>query len=184
MPKWLARFMMWLLRMRVVDHNEEWPPKTVVAVAPHTSFRDFPYGIYSRRIIGVYIRFVGKAELFKWPIGPILKWMGGVPVDRSKRGNFVERVAAIFDERESFHLCVALEGTRMRVEKFKTGFYYIAKTAGVPIVACRFDFGNRKIEFSEPFYPTEDVEADLEYFYDHFDGVEGLVKERSFRRLS
>ncbi|MEM8584592.1 MAG: 1-acyl-sn-glycerol-3-phosphate acyltransferase [Bacteroidota bacterium] len=184
MPRWFAQFMIWILRMRVVDHNDEWPPKTVVAVAPHTSFRDFPYGIYSRAIIGVYIRFVGKAELFKGLIGAVLKWMGGVPVDRSKRGNFVERVAAIFDERESFHLCVAIEGTRKPVQKFKTGFYYIAKTAGVPIVPCRFDFGNRKIEFSKPFTPTENAEADLEFFYDHFDGVEGLKKVRSFYRSS
>ncbi|MEM6878521.1 MAG: 1-acyl-sn-glycerol-3-phosphate acyltransferase [Bacteroidota bacterium] len=182
MPSWFARFMLWLLRMRVVDHNSEWPPKTVVAVAPHTSFRDFPYGLYSRSVLGVDIKFVGKAELFKGPIGAILKWLGGVPVDRSKRGNFVERVAAIFDERESFHLCVAIEGTRKPVQKFKTGFYYIAKTAAVPIILCRFDFGNRKIEFSKPFWPTDDVEADMEFFYQHFDGIEGLKKSGSFYR--
>lgn len=181
MPAFLGRFFLRLLRMEIVDHNHgDWPKKCVVPTGPHTSNWDFPYGVFSRSAVGVYIRFVGKSSLFKFPLGPILRAMGGVPVIRSKRTNFVEGVAKIFKEREAFRLCLAMEGTRSKVSKFKTGFYYIAKEANVPLVFCRFNFAARKIEFSKPFWPTEDIRADFDYIYRHFDGIKGLVAENSF----
>ncbi|MEL7161831.1 MAG: acyltransferase, partial [Bacteroidota bacterium] len=112
-PAWLARFMLRLNGMRVVDHNAgNWPKKYVLPTAPHTSNRDFPYGIYSRPIVGEWINFVGKSSLFKWPLGPVLKWMGGVPVVREKRTNLVDAVANHFREMDEFRLCIAVEGTR------------------------------------------------------------------------
>lgn len=167
--------------MRIVDHNDgDWPAKCVVPTGPHTSNRDFPYGLYARAVVGKYIKFVGKAELFKFPLGPILKALGGVPVVRSKRTNFVQGVAKIFRERDEFKLCLAMEGTRKKVDRFKTGFYYIAKEAGVPMVFCRFDFANGVIEFSKPFWTTDDIRADFDFIYRHFDGAKGLVPENSF----
>jgi 1-acyl-sn-glycerol-3-phosphate acyltransferase len=181
MPASLARFMLRLNGMKIVDHNQgNWPKKCVVPTGPHTSNRDFPYGVYSRAAVGKYIQFVGKSTLFKGPMGAILRWLGGVPVERTKRTNFVQAVANVFEEREEFRLCLAMEGTRTKVEKFKTGFYYIAKTANVPMVFCKFDFGNGKIEFSKPFYTTDDVKADMDFIYRYFDGVKGLVPENSF----
>lgn len=181
MPAWLAKFMLRLNGMKIVDHNNgNWPDKCVVPTGPHTSNRDFPYGIYARAAIGVYIRFVGKSSLFKGPLGVILRAMGGVPVVRNKSTNFVQSVANVFNERDQFHLCVAMEGTRSKVSKFRTGFYYIAKTAEVPMVFCKFDFGNGIIEFSKPFYPTDDLKADMDFIYRHFDGVKGLAPENSF----
>lgn len=173
--------MLRLNRIRVVDHNDgDWPAKAVVAVAPHTTNRDFPYGLYARAVLRQPIGFVAKASLFKGLAGPILRSLGGVAVERSRRTNFVQAVANVFHERERFLLCVAVEGTRTKVQRFKTGFYYIAKTAGVPIILTRFDFGNRKLEFSKPFYPTDDVRADMDYVYRHFDGIKGLRPENSF----
>ena len=181
MPKWLAKLMLRLLGMKIVDRNAgDWPDKYVLPVVPHTSNRDFPYGIYSRAIIGEYIRFVGKSSLFKWPLGPILRWMGGVPVVREKRTNFVDSVVKIFNERDSFKLCIAIEGTRKKVTHFRTGFYFIALKAKVPLVFCRFDFEKGVIEFSKPYHLTGDVRKDFDYLYRHFDGIKGLVPENSF----
>ncbi|WP_253931707.1 1-acyl-sn-glycerol-3-phosphate acyltransferase [Lewinella sp. W8] len=182
MPAWLGRFMLRLNGgIRVVDENDgNWPKKCVVPVAPHTSNRDFPYGLYARAVVGQYIKFVGKSTLFKFPLGPILKALGGVPVVREKRTNFVDSVAKIFHEREEFKLCLAIEGTRSKVTKFKTGFYFIAKAAGVPMVLTKFDFENRIIHFSKPFWPTDDIRADFDFLYRHYDGVKGLVAENSF----
>ncbi|OAV45815.1 hypothetical protein A3850_006005 [Lewinella sp. 4G2] len=167
--------------MEVVDHNNgDWPDHCIVAVAPHTSNRDFPYGIYSRPVLGVDIHWVGKESLFKWPMGSILRYLGGVPVVRSRRTNFVQSVAEIFKREKVFRLCIAIEGTRSKVERFKTGFYFIALEAGVPIVLTRWDFGNRKLEFSKPFHPTGNIREDFDFIYRHFDGIKGLVPENSF----
>ena len=182
MPAALGRFMLRLLDVDVVDPNRgNWPKKYVLPTVTHTSNRDFPYGIYVRAAVGQYIRFVGKSTLFRWPLGPVLRWLGGVPVIRDRRTNFVQAVANIFRDREEFKLCIAVEGTRAKVTHFKTGFYFIARAAGVPLVLCRFDFGNEKaIRFSEPYYLTDDIRADFDYIYRFFDGAIGLVPENSF----
>ena len=181
MPAWLGKFMLRLNGMDVKDHNKDnWPAKCVVAVAPHTSNRDFPYGLYARAAIGQYIGFVGKASLFKFPMGPILKSLGGVPVERSKSTNFVQAVANVCKSRDEFKLCLAIEGTRTQVGRFNTRFYYSVRDAGVPNILTKWDFGNRCLDFSEPFYPTDDARADLDYIYRYFDGVIGLVPENSF----
>ena len=100
---------------------------------------------------------------------------------REKRSNFVDSVAAIFNERDEFRLALAVEGTRAKVDHFKTGFYFIAKKAGVPLVMCRFDFGGKgAIEFSKPYNLTDDIRADFEFIYGYFDGCIGLVPEKSF----
>jgi 1-acyl-sn-glycerol-3-phosphate acyltransferase len=181
MPAWLARFMLRLNNMRVVDHNDgDWPDKAVVPTGPHTTNRDFPYGVYARAVVGRYIQFVAKSTLFKGPAGALMKWMGGVPVVREKRTNFTQAVANIFHERDSFYLCIAMEGTRSKVDRFRTGFYWIAREAGVPMIFAKFDFENRVIEFSKPFYPTGNVREDFDIIYRHFDGVRGLRPENSF----
>ena len=183
LPAWFGRFMLRLNGVSVINPNErgKWPKKYVLPTVTHTSNRDFPYGIYVRAAVGEYIRFVGKSSLFRFPLGPILRWMGGVPVIRDRRTNFTQGVANIFREREEFKLCIAVEGTRAKVTHFKTGFYFIAKEANVPLVLCRFDFGNEKaIRFSEPYYLTDDIRADFDYIYRFFDGAIGLVPENSF----
>lgn len=182
MPAPLARFMLRLNGMRLIDPNAgNWPKKCVVPTVTHTSNRDFPYGLYTRAAAEQYIKFVGKSSLFRFPLGPVLRWLGGVPVVRERRTNFVDAVVDIFRQREEFKLCVAPEGTRSKVRRFKTGFYFIALKAEVPLVMCRFDFGNEKaIRFSEPYYLTGDIKADFDHIYRFFDGAIGLIPENSF----
>jgi 1-acyl-sn-glycerol-3-phosphate acyltransferase len=157
------------------------PKKCVVPVVPHTSNWDFPLGLLVRAAIDTDIHFVGKDSLFKGPLGPIMRSLGGHPVDRSKRNNFVSSVVDLFNEVDELRLCLAPEGTRKRVDKLKTGFYWIARGAEVPLILCRFDWAKRLVSFSPPFYPTADAEADLAYINDYFAGIRGFHAKHSFR---
>jgi len=125
----------------------------------------------------IKISFVAKKELFKGPMGWYFKKVGGVPIDRTPGQNKVEAIANIFKEREELRITIAPEGTRKKV---KTGFYHIAKAANVPIIMITFDFGKKQNLISEPFYPTDNMEKDLQFMYDFFKGVKGKVPEYSF----
>jgi 1-acyl-sn-glycerol-3-phosphate acyltransferase len=172
---------MWLRLMGLrIEYNYPLPDKCVIAVAPHTSNWDFPIGICVRPIIGEKIHFVAKDSLFRWPFGGVFRWLGGVPVDRRKSNNFVQAVAAIFEHRTQFRLTLAPEGTRSKVDQLKSGFYYIAIEAGVPIVPCVFDWGKGIVTFHKPFSPTGDKVADFEYFHEVYSGVKGFHPKKSF----
>ena len=148
-------------------------PKYIVAVVPHTSWVDLILGVIVRNISGESINFVGKKELF----GPLTGWffraLGGTPVDRSKSNNLVDAIVQIFNSKSEFILGLSPEGTRKKVEKWKTGFYFIAKGAKVPIVMATLDFENKKIKISEPYYPTDDKEKDFKFFYSFYENVKG-----------
>lgn len=142
--------------------------KYVVIAAPHTSWQDFPIGILARNTSGVKINFIGKASLFKGPFGFIFKSLGGTPVDRSTSNNLVDAIVQIFDKKEQFRLALSPEGTRKKVDKWKTGFYFIAKGAKVPIVVATLDFGKKQVKISEPYYTTDNKEKDFDYFHSFF----------------
>lgn len=173
----LAQFIYFrLLGWKVVG---EFPKvkKCVIAVVPHTSWVDFFLGLLIRRVIGQDINYIAKKSLFKPPFGWYFKWMGGAPIDRSKSSDTVTAIARIFDEKEIFRLALSPEGTRKKVEKWKTGFYYIAKAAKVPIVLVAFDYGHKQIKFSKPYIPTEDMEANFKAYKQFFKGTIGKIPE-------
>jgi 1-acyl-sn-glycerol-3-phosphate acyltransferase len=155
-------------------------PKSVVVAMHHTSNWDFPIGVLIRPIMRVNISFAAKGSLFFFPLGVIMRALGGYAVDRSKHNNLVDACVDIFNKKESFILCITPEGTRTKVTKLKTGFYHIAMKAGVPIVCCKFDWGNRTTGFSEPFYPTGDYDADLLKILEYFKGVRGKIPEYDY----
>ncbi|MCY2687131.1 1-acyl-sn-glycerol-3-phosphate acyltransferase [Salinimicrobium sp. TH3] len=153
-----------------------WPDnlkKAIVIVVPHTSWHDFYLGLLVRRILGVDIKFLAKKELFKPPFGWYFKWMGGTPLDRTPGQKKVEAIAALFDQKEVLRIAMSPEGTRKKVTEWKTGFYYIAKAANVPIVMIAFDFGNKLVKVSKPLYPTNDKNLDflkIKHFYEDVTG--------------
>lgn len=155
-------------------------PKKVLIAAPHTSGWDLPLGLLTRLVLQADIKYVGKASLFKPPFGWFFKAVGGVPVDRSKNNNFVDAVAEIYDVREEFNFCLAVEGTRKKVDKLKTGFYYIARKAQVPVQMIALDYKNKIVRFSEPFMVSENIEEDMKKVESFFRGVIGKVPEYSF----
>ncbi|GAA0871084.1 hypothetical protein GCM10009117_02290 [Gangjinia marincola] len=124
-------------------------------------------------MIDLETNFVAKKELFVFPFGIYFRWMGGVAIDRSMGDNRVERIAKIFGQQKLFRLAIAPEGTRKAVEKWKTGFYYIAHTAQIPLVLCRIDWGEKKISFSEPMMTTGDIAADFPKIKTYFLGAKG-----------
>ncbi|MEE9362161.1 MAG: 1-acyl-sn-glycerol-3-phosphate acyltransferase [Cellulophaga sp.] len=151
--------------------------KMVMIVAPHTSWVDFFLGILIRKVWNEKINFIAKKSLFDSPIGWYFHWVGGTPIDRSKNNDTVSAIAQIFKERKKFRLALSPEGTREKVEKWKTGFYYIAKRANVPIVMVAFDYGNKQITVSELHKTTSDKESDFNLYQSFYKGVKGKVPE-------
>jgi 1-acyl-sn-glycerol-3-phosphate acyltransferase len=141
----------------------------VVIVAPHTSNWDFAIGVMAMFALGVRGTFLGKHTLFRWPFGPVMRWLGGVPVDRSSPHNVVEQTTAFFRQRESLVLALSPEGTRRKLPEWRTGFYHVAKGAGVPIVPMAFDFSRRVFRIFPPVVPSEDRVADFERLRALFD---------------
>lgn len=153
--------------------------KAVIIALPHTSWHDFYIGLLLRKITNVKTNFIGKKELFKWPFGYYFRAIGGRPIDRTSGQNKVENIAKLFEGEEEFRLTLAPEGTRKKVESWRTGFYYIAKTANVPIIMFTLDFKNKQNKVSEPFYPSDDMEADFKYMKSFFKGVVGKIEAYS-----
>ncbi len=151
--------------------------KFIMIVAPHTSYWDFFVGVAARSILGLKTHFLAKKEIFRFPVAGILRWMGGYPVDRRNAAGMVEAVAAIFHSKEEFSIAIAPEGTRKKVEKMKTGFWRIAKEAGVPIVMVGFDFKRRVVELKPPFLPGS-LESDMAYILSYYRTVAGKRPEK------
>ncbi len=150
--------------------------KCVIIVAPHTSSWDFIIGLAIRSKLRLYhLKFMGKDSLFKGLFGRFLRKMGGFPVDRFNKNNMVDQVVDIFKQQDSFVLALSPEGTRKKVDRLRTGFYHIAKNAHVPIVMAGFDFGKKEVSFAEPFYCTDNMEADLHFIIRHYASLEGKI---------
>jgi 1-acyl-sn-glycerol-3-phosphate acyltransferase len=165
---------------KIIGNIEKDIPKCVIIAVPHTSWWDFFLGIFSRAILGLEINYVAKKELFVFPFGAFFRWTGGTALNRQKKENKVDAIAKIFQEKEVFRLAIAPEGTRKKVEEWKTGFYYIALKANVPIVPVAFDYGKKEVVYHEPFYPTGNIEDDFKILEAPFKGVIGKVPEFSF----
>jgi 1-acyl-sn-glycerol-3-phosphate acyltransferase len=139
-------------------------PKYVMIVAPHTSNWDFWVALFAKFATGLRISWLGKHTIFLWPAGPILRWLGGEPIDRTAPGGVVEEVVARFRDRPQFGVALSPEGTRRPVAEWKTGFHRIALTAGVPIVPVTIDWSRRVLTLGDPVMPTTDLAADLLHF--------------------
>lgn len=155
-------------------------PKKLIAVIPHTSNWDFLLGILVRHASGVMTYYLGKDSLFRFPYGFLFKFLGGYPVDRSKHNNQVDAIVALFDSHERFAVTIAPEGTRKKVDRLRTGFYFIALKAGIPIILTRFDAGRKVVTFSPPFWPTGDLEKDMTFIKRHFLGIKGINPELGY----
>lgn len=136
-------------------------PRFVLIVAPHTSNWDFLVGVLAMFAIGLRSSWFGKHTLFRFPAGPILRWLGGEPIDRSTKRGTVETAVECFRTRSRWVLTLTPEGTRKRAEQWKTGFHQIAVGAGVPIVPVTFDYSRKVVGLGAPFRPTGDAVRDI-----------------------
>ena len=148
--------------------------KYIVAIAPHTSNWDFVIGVIARSVTRIQrARFLGKSSLFKPPLGALFRALGGYPVDRTSSHDMVHQVVSIFDSHKEFILAIAPEGTRKKVDRLKTGFYYIALQAKVPIIAVGFDYERKKVVIGKPLYPTGNVETDMAHLRSFYASIKG-----------
>lgn len=138
------------------------PDKCVLIGAPHTSNWDFPIALLLMRVIGIEGHWIAKHTVFRWPIGWFMRKLGGLPVDRTASHNFVDQIVQLFEERDRLVITIAPEGTRKKTAHWKTGFYYIALGAGVPILLGYLDYPSRRGGIGPAIEPSGDLEADLE----------------------
>jgi 1-acyl-sn-glycerol-3-phosphate acyltransferase len=155
-------------------------PKFVVCVAPHTSNWDFVVGYAAKLAIGVRASWLGKHSLFRGPLGPLLRAMGGIAVDRSAAHGVVAQVVRRFAESPRLVLGVAPEGTRRRVDRWRSGFYHIAHQAGVPIVPVGIDWARRTLRIGDVVSTTGDEAEDLRSLQRFLADAHGKVPENGF----
>ncbi len=152
------------------------PPRTsqyVLIGAPHTSNWDFFVMMFFMAAERIPIRLMGKDTLFRGPIGVFMRSMGAIPVNRKKSTRLVDQIAAKFDEYDDLVIGLAPEGTRSKTTYWRTGFYYIALKANVPIVMCYLDFGNKICGLGPSFKPSGDIQADFEIIREFYTGMVG-----------
>jgi 1-acyl-sn-glycerol-3-phosphate acyltransferase len=168
----LGRAVLALLRFRVEGDVPDLP-KFVIAVAPHTSNWDFVVGAAAMFALDLRLAFIGKHTLFRGPLGAVMRWMGGIPVDRASPHGVVQQSVDAFSRMDRRILAIAPEGTRKRVPQFKTGFLHIARAARVPVVLAALDYGSRCVRLGPTMVPGEDVEADRKVVEAHFAPIRG-----------
>jgi 1-acyl-sn-glycerol-3-phosphate acyltransferase len=152
--------------------------KYIVALAPHTSNWDFLVGVAARSILRMQkTRFLGKSQLFRPPYGWLFRALGGYPVDRSSKHDMVRQVADLINAHDQFIVVIAPEGTRKKVQKLRTGFYYIAKAANIPIIPVGFDYSRKEVVIGEPLHPGESIEADLAFLHRFYANITGKNPE-------
>jgi 1-acyl-sn-glycerol-3-phosphate acyltransferase len=155
----LGAFGLWLLRWRFEGEVPD-RPRVVIVVAPHTSNWDFVVGFCAALALGFRYRFLGKDALFRPPYGWFMRWAGGIPVNRKAPDGVMEAAVASF-RNEAFFLAITPEGTRRRVERWKTGFWRIAREAEVPVWTVALDWSRRVVRLDPPFETSADREADV-----------------------
>jgi 1-acyl-sn-glycerol-3-phosphate acyltransferase len=159
--KYIFKFLWKFTGWKIVGDVPRNVKKYIIIVAPHSSNWDFIIGVLVRGVLGFDSKFLGKHSLFAPPFGWFFRMAGGYPVDRSQKTNLVDQVVELFDRHEEFIISLAPEGTRKNVSEWKTGFYYIAHKAKVPVVPVKMDRPNRQVIFFKPYYLKGGLEEDM-----------------------
>jgi len=151
--------------------------KYICAIAPHTSNWDVVYGMAARSILRIKdAKFLGKSQLFKAPYGWFFRMIGGIPVYRDAKHDMVEQVSNIINNSPAFILAIAPEGTRKKVTKLRTGFWYIAKSTSIPVVPVGLDYKKKEVVIGEAIYAT-DLEKDIHILWSFYSGIHGRNPE-------
>lgn len=172
MGRWIAEA---FLRWQGWDTEGHAPDvkKFVLVAAPHTSNWDLAFLLAMAYRYDLSPRWMAKHTIFRGPMGPVMRRLGGIPIRRHLRENVVDQMARNFAEADELCLTIPPEGTRGRTPYWKSGFYHIALTARVPIVLSYLDFGRKRGGLGEPWYPTGDVKADMDVMRAFYKDVRG-----------
>jgi len=160
------------------SHTIALPDKCVLIGAPHTSNWDFPLTLLGLSSMGVKFNWVAKHTLFFWPLGSLLRAIGGISVDRSQGTSFLKRIIELYESQEKLVLAIAPEGTRSKTRYWKTGFYTIAHRAEVPIGFGYIDYSRKMIGLEKVIIPTGDIKQDFEIIREYYQNRTGRYPEK------
>lgn len=166
--RWLLKTLGWRLR-----YDDPGTRRYVLIVAPHTSNWDFPLGLLAAQALGLKANWMGKHTIFRGPLGPLFRAWGGIPVRRTEASDMIEQMAERFARADHLVLGMAPEGTRSHRPHWKSGFWHIARAAGVPIAMAYLDYGNKEIGLGGAFMPSEDRDADYVRIRAWYEGRRG-----------
>ena len=176
----IKRFCNWLLYKRMgwtAEVTQDHPDKFIICLAPHTSNWDFLIGQLYIHARGMQSNFLMKKEWFFWPLGPLFRRMGGIPVYRQKHTSMTDSMAETARQADNFHLCITPEGTRSKNPDWKKGFYFIALKAGLPILLYGIDYEKRHIRCTKTVIPTGNLDKDMREIKLYFKDFKGKKPE-------
>jgi 1-acyl-sn-glycerol-3-phosphate acyltransferase len=183
MLKLIGKLILFLGGWKIIDNTPNGVnsyKKAVMIAAPHTSNWDYVYAMAMLYSKGLPIKYLGKESLFKFPLGIIIRGLGGIPVNRSQRNNLVEEMGKMLkNSTEDIQLIIPAEGTRHYTKEWKSGFYHIASQAEVPIILGYLDFKKKIGGFLTVFYPTGDYEKDLVEIKSYYQGITPKIPENN-----
>lgn len=169
---WFSRALLRLLGWRI-EGQAPTASRYVLIAAPHTSNWDFPYTLMVCFALRLQVYWMGKASLFPPVLGAVMRWLGGIPVDRSRPGGLVQTTIDAFSQHSHLIVIIPPEGTRSRVRHWKTGFYHIASGAGVPVALGFLDFKKKVAGIDRLFVPSGDLDADMQTIRGFYAGISG-----------
>ena len=174
MRKLFYKFVLSVFGWKIVGNNN-FPKKCIVIAAPHTSNWDFIIGRCYSYAIGIYPKYLAKSQLFLPVVGQFFRWNGAIPVNRSLKNNMVDQITDMYNSSDELIVCLSPEGTRSRVDKWKTGFYYIACGAKIPIILLMIDYQQKEIGKLFQFYPSGNFEKDMSKIQELYQQVSGKI---------
>jgi 1-acyl-sn-glycerol-3-phosphate acyltransferase len=168
----------WLSAFGWTAVGQPLPPKAMIVAAPHTTSWDLPFTLAVCYVLDFEFSWLGKHTLFKPPYGWFFRWLGGIPVDRRDRNNAVASVIERIKQHDEIKIILAPEGTRSSAKRWKTGFYYMALGADVPIALAFLDYRNKRGGILHVFHPTGDIDADMAMIQKYYVNIEGKYTNR------
>jgi len=176
--RWLAAFILRLIGWRTV-YTVPPGPKAVVIVYPHTSNWDFPIGMLFKMRHGVDLHWAGKDTLFRGPMNVLFRCLGGVPINRREATGMIRQLTEAYALKESFSICIAPEGTRSKSDHWKTGFYRLALSTGLPLGLGFIDYGSKCAGIARWVTLSGDEAADLAMLRAYYADKKGLYPEKA-----
>ena len=176
MKKWIGRVWLKLFGWEAVG-GPTVEKKLVLIAAPHTTNWDLPFALALAFTLGLEIHWMGKSTIFKRPFGGLMRWFGGVPIERHLRTNVVQQMIHLFQASDALALTVSAEGTRSRADYWKSGFYHIAYGADVPVALCFLDYEKKRGGIGRIMQLTGDVRADMDVIRSFYADKVGLRPE-------
>lgn len=172
MKYWLARIFMTIAGWTVTG---ELPPnkKFVLIGAPHTSNWDFPFGLLTTFIFRLRVRWLGKNALFRWPLGILMRRLGGIAIDRAHQNGVVGQMVHALEQADQLVIMLAPSGTRRKTSHWRSGFYHIAHQAKVPVVCGSLDYKKKEANLGLSFIPTGNITHDMDRIRDYYNGIQG-----------